>query len=64
MTDADKDVVECVAGAAAGTNACNQISTTRVMLQGWPEPHIYTPYMTVYMVISLPKIPYIHCVIM
>ena len=24
----------------------------------------YTPYMTVYLVISLPKIPYIHCVYM
>jgi len=24
------------------------------------QNHIYTPYMTVYLVISLPKIPYIH----
>jgi len=29
-------------------------------LQGWPELYIYTPYMTVYMVISLPKKSYIH----
>ena len=29
--------------------------------QGWPEPYIYTPYMTAHLVISLPKVPYIHC---
>jgi hypothetical protein len=30
---------------------------------GWPEPqnHIYTLYMTVHLVISLPKMPYIPC---
>jgi len=28
------------------------------------QNHIYTPYMTVYLVISLPKIPYIHRVYM
>jgi len=27
---------------------------------GWPKPYIYAPYMAVYLVISLPKIPYIH----
>ena len=27
---------------------------------GWPEPYIYTPYVTIYLVISLPKLPYIH----
>jgi len=26
--------------------------------------HIYTPYMTVYLVISLPKLPYIHRIYM
>ena len=28
------------------------------------QSRIYTPYMTVYMVISLPKIPYTHCIYM
>jgi hypothetical protein len=32
--------------------------------KGWPEPYIYTPYMTVYLVISLPKIPYTHRIYM
>ena len=27
-------------------------------VQGLPEPFIYTPFMTMYLVISLPKIPY------
>jgi len=26
------------------------------------QNRLYTPYMTVYFVISLPKIPYIHCI--
>jgi hypothetical protein len=34
-------------------------SHTHTYTQGWPESYIYT-YMTVYLVISLPKIPYIH----
>ena len=28
------------------------------------QNHIYTPYMTVYLVISLPKIPYTHLIYM
>ena len=28
------------------------------------QSRIYTPYMTVYMVISLPKLPYIHRIYM
>jgi hypothetical protein len=28
------------------------------------QNRIYTPYMTVYLVISLPKIPYTHCIYM
>jgi len=28
------------------------------------QNRIYTPYMTVYLVISMPKIPYIHCIYM
>jgi len=28
--------------------------------QGWPELCTYSPYMTVYSVISLPKIPYMY----
>ena len=26
-----------------------------IIYKGWPEPYIYTRYMTVYLVISLPK---------
>jgi len=29
----------------------------------WPELYVYTPYMTVYLVISLPKVPHLHRII-
>jgi hypothetical protein len=31
---------------------------------GWPEPYIHTPYITVYLVISLQNIPYTHRIYM
>jgi len=39
---------------------CLQEVTNIHYIQGWPEPYIYT----VYLVIFLPKIPYIHCIYM
>ena len=35
-----------------------------VDLKGWPEPYIYTYIYTVYLVISKPKIPYVHRIYM
>ena len=34
-----------------------------VRKQGLPEPHMYAPYMTVYLVVSLP-VPFIHRICM
>jgi len=31
---------------------------------GWPELYMYTPYMNVYLVVSLPRIPHIHRIYM
>ena len=66
----------CTEMQAQASLAVRQIipSSKRKIVQGsgWPEPHkyrvgqnrIYTPYMTVYLVISLPKTPYMHCIYM
>ena len=46
--------VLCVNRNRAGANVIHRVGQNR----------IYTPYMTVYLVISLPKIPYIHRIYM
>ena len=52
-----------------GSIYCQQQGTPRglartVHIQRVGQNRIYTPYMTVYLVISLPKIPYIHRIYM
>jgi len=38
----------------------NAVLYGAVCKKGWPEPYIHTPYLTICVVISLPKRPYIH----
>jgi len=41
-------------------NQVEHLQHDLLLYLGWPKPHIYTPYMAIYLVISLPKIPHVH----
>jgi hypothetical protein len=60
---------DCICGDSP---AKHTVYTPNMYIWFWPTLHmtrvgqnrIYTPYMTVYLMISLPKTPYIHCIYM
>jgi hypothetical protein len=53
---------------ASGDNTPNKEQGKETLLPKYiyrvSHDRIYTPYMTLYLVISLPKIPYVHCIYM
>ena len=47
----------CVGNEGLCTHLCTYLGVSRV-----GQNRMYTPYMTIYFGISLPNIPYIHCI--
>ena len=54
----------CVGLAKTVDKHCNTVHAYKHCNTVYDRINTATPYMTIYMVISLPKIPYTHCIIM